>query len=97
MPAKSRANNQKYLEYSELSKEELVQLLRRVHARIKRVSLSIREIESEVEGLRQLLLYGAGGNTTTKGGGSHKRTRKAVEEVGEEVEEEPEAEGGGGS
>jgi hypothetical protein len=57
--AKTNQNGKKYLEYSEMSKEDLIAMLRRVHARIKRVSASLREMENEVEALRQLLLYGS--------------------------------------
>ena len=57
--AKTNQNGKKYLEYSELSKEDLVGLLKRVHARIKRISESLRETENEIESLRQLLLYGS--------------------------------------
>jgi len=70
MPQKSSKVNQngkKYLEYSEMSKEDLIAMLRRVHARIKRVSASLREMENEVEALRQLLLYGSSNSSSGSG------------------------------
>lgn len=77
--SQAKANNgKKYLEYSELSKEDLVRLLKRVHARIKRLSTSIKELEGEIESLRQLLLYGSGGTNTSgsyqPGGSARTRT-----------------------
>jgi hypothetical protein len=64
--------NKKYLEYSEMSKEDLVEMLKRVHARIKRLSTSIKELEGEIESLRQLLLYGSGGTSTSGASGGYK-------------------------
>ena len=70
--AKTNQNGKKYLEYSEMSKEDLIAMLRRVHARIKRISTSIKELEGEIESLRQLLLYGSGGTNTSGASGGYK-------------------------
>jgi hypothetical protein len=96
-------NGKKYLEYSEMSKEDLIAMLRRVHARIKRISASLREMENEIESLRQLLLYGSAQASSssssstgyTKGraykGRTYRRTGKKQAGVEEEpIEEEEE-------
>jgi hypothetical protein len=57
--------NKKYIEYSEMSKEDLIAMLKKVHANIKELSNSIKELENEVEALRQLLLYGSSPGTST--------------------------------
>ena len=98
--AKTNQNGKKYLEYEAMGKEELVQLLRKVHARIKMV-------EKEVEELRQILLYGSvqadsstssspgAGYTRGRSGGGYTRGRsygyrragKKPAQAGEEKEE----------
>jgi hypothetical protein len=65
-------NGKKYLDYESMGKEDLVRMLKRVHARIKRVSSSIKELENEVEALRQLLLYGSGSANTSGASGGYK-------------------------
>jgi hypothetical protein len=63
--AKTNQSGKKYLDYEAMGKEDLVRMLKRVHARIKRVSASLREMENEIEELRQLLLYGSSPGAST--------------------------------
>jgi len=97
--SKKQANGKKYLDYEAMNKEELIRMLKRVHARIKRV-------EGEIEELRQILLYGSVQSSSgssprtgyTRGragytrGGSYGYGKKRAGKKPAQVEEEPEEE-----
>jgi hypothetical protein len=78
-----RAKSRRYVEYEDLGKEELIRLLKIVHARVKRV-------ERDIEDLRALLLYGSTGGRRTKAtrAGKAKPESKQVEDVPEDLGDE---------